>query len=222
MIDFQPSPTPVFTPVFVPPEDAAAQAKPEKVHPGATRRWFTKVRILLPLGLIIVFAIIQVVHSEGEPGTSDTAMTHPQPSATSELQANAATVGIGTKVRDGTFEFVVTAVERPGRTFPGKLNTTLKAKGEFVIVRVNVTNVGNEPKRVDCACQYLLNDRGQAVEPSSAILYTKEALKFVQLIHPGITLEHSPVVFDVVPGTKIASIELHGSPTSPGVQVKLS
>lgn len=218
MIDFQTSPTPLFTS----PEDAAAQARPEKVHPKATRRWFTKVRIIVPLALIIVFAIIQVVHGEGEPGASDTAMTQLRPSATGELQANGATAGIGTKVRDGTFEFVVTGVERPGRTFPGKLNTTLTAKGEFVIVRVNVTNVGNEPKRVDCACQYLLNDKGQAVEPSSAILYTREALKFVQLIHPGITLEHSPVIFDVVPGTKIASIELHGSPTSPGVRVKLS
>jgi hypothetical protein len=49
---------------------------------------------------------------------------------------------IGTKVRDGKFEFVVAGVEHPGKTFPGKLQTRLTARGEFVIVRVNVTNIG--------------------------------------------------------------------------------
>lgn len=215
MIDFQTSPTPVFTPVIAPPEDAAPHARPKKAHPGATRRWSTKVRIIL-LALIIVFAIIQVVHGERDPGLSDTAVSQRQGAP------NEAGPGIGTKLGDGMFEFVVTGVARPGRTFPGKLNTTLTARGEFVIVLVNVTNVGTAAQRLDWASQYLLNDKGQAIEPSSAVLYTRDALKFVQLIHPGITLEDTPLVFDVAPGTKIAVIELHGSPTSPGVQVRLS
>lgn len=129
---------------------------------------------------------------------------------------------IGTKVRDGEFEFVVTGVERPAKTFPGKLQTTVTAQGEFVIVRVNVTNIGNEAQPLDCQCQYLLNDKGQGFQPSSAILYTKGALQFVQLIKPGKTVRGTPVVFDVAPGTKIVNIELHDSPVSQGVKVKLS
>jgi hypothetical protein len=129
--------------------------------------------------------------------------------------------GIGTKVRDGEFEFIVTGVEHPGKTFPGKLRTTLRAQGEFVVVLVDVTNVGHEAQPLDSESQFLLNDKGQTFEPSPAILYTKDALKFVHLINPGNAVKGATVVFDVAPGTKIVTIALHNSPISPGVKVKL-
>lgn len=227
MTDQQTTPAPWFTS----PQDAKAQANAEKAYRKATRPWFRKKRFLiLPLALIGLIVTIQAANGGGVAGLFNTAESCSQPTVTSALKAKAVAVGVGravgvgvgTNVRDGNFEFVVTGVERPGKTYPGKLQTTLTARGEFVIVRVNVTNIGKQEQGLDSQSQFLFNDKGQTIEPSSAILYTKDALKFVQLIEPNNTVKGAPVVFDVAPGTKIVNIELHDSPCSQGVKVKLS
>jgi len=127
-------------------------------------------------------------------------------------------------VRDGKFEFVVTGVEHPGKTLAGKAGETLTAKGEFVVVRVNVTNIGDQTRTPNCTCQILFNDKGQKFEPSSAILSLKDSSKFFFKKHqpPANTVTGAPLLFDVAPGTKVASIELHDSILSDGVKVKLS
>src|SRR6478609_8206971 len=61
------------------------------------------------------------------------------------LTAAPAEAGIGTAVRNGKFEFVVTSVE-PGTAEIGKAPISTKAQGEFVLVNVSVTNIGNEPQ----------------------------------------------------------------------------
>ena len=63
---------------------------------------------------------------------------------------------------------------------------------------------------------------GQMFKPSSSILRTKEALKFVQLITPGNTVNGVLMLFDVAPGTNVVNIQLHDSPVSSGVNVKLA
>jgi hypothetical protein len=141
---------------------------------------------------------------------------------TSPPTAQAVAADIGTKVRDGTFEFVVTGVERPGKTLAGKVGSTLTAQGEFVIVRVDVTNISSKEQRLGCSCQFLFSDKGRQFTPSPAVLSTKDALKYVQWINPGATVKDASMLFDVTPGTKAANIELHDSPSSRGVMVKLS
>ena len=194
-------------PELTSPKDAKAHAKAEKAYRKASCPWFKKKRFFLPLALIVLMVIIQVANGRGDTENSETAKSDSQPTVAGAPKAEAVATDIGTKVRDGEFEFVVTGVEHPGKTFPGKLQTTVTAQGEFVIVRVNVTNIGNEAQPLDCQCQYLLNDKGQAFQPSSAILYTKDALKVVQLIKPGKTVKGAPVVFDAAPGAKIVYIE---------------
>jgi hypothetical protein len=207
-------------------EDAAAQngaqpdaqATAEKAPHGATRPWFKKKILSVPLALLIVviLAVVAVVavvavNARSDPGT-----------VTSPPKAAAVAPDIGTKVRDGAFEFLVTGVEHPGTTFEGKVGKILSAQGEFVIVRVDVTNVGKSAQRLSCSCQFLFNDKGQEFAPSPAILSTKDALKYVRWINPGDTVKDASVLFDVARGTKVLKIELHDSPSSPGVTVKLS
>ena len=194
----------------------------EKAHRNATRPWFKKTGFILPLSLVLFLVIVVAVNATGDRGTAIPATGDSLSKVESAPQVEAPVAGIGRKVRDGAFEFVVTGVERPGKTYPGKLQTTLTARGEFVIVRVNVTNIGKQEQGLDSQSQFLSNDKGQTIEPSSAILYTKDALKFVQLIEPGSTVKGAPVVFDVAPGTKIVNVELHDAPCSQGAKVKLS
>jgi len=209
-------------PELAAPNGATSQVDLEMAYDKATRPWFKKKRLVLPLSLMLLVVIIAAVNAGGERGSSSSTAGSSQSEVEGTPQADKVVAGIGTKVRDGKFEFVVTGVERPGKTYPGKLQTTLTARGEFVIVRVNVTNIGKQEQGLDSQSQFLSNDKGQTIEPSSAILYTKDALKFVQLIEPGSTVKGAPVVFDVAPGTKIVNVELHDAPCSQGAKVKLS
>jgi hypothetical protein len=188
-----------------------AQATAEKARRKATRPWFKKKRFDLPLAVIAIISVILAVNTRSNTGA-----------VTSPPKAKAMAAEIGTTVRDGSFEFVVTGVERPGKSFDGKYGKTLMALGEFVIVRVNVTNVGDKDKRLGCSCQFLFNEKGQKLSPSPEILSTKDALKYVEWISPGDTVTGASVLFDVVPGTKALNIELHDSASSQGVKVDLS
>lgn len=188
----------------------------------STRPWFKKKRVILLLAPIVAMGIIQADNSGGgDTGTFSTAEGCTQ-MVMGASRAEAVAAGIGTKVRDGKFEFVVAGVEHPGKIFPGKLRTLLTARGEFVIVRVDVTNIGDKAKSLDFNSQFLLSDKGQTLQPSSATLLTGEALEFVHQINPGNTLKGAPVLFDVAPGTKIVNVELHDASCSQGVKVRLS
>lgn len=209
-------------PELAAPNDGTSQASSEKAYRKATRPWFKKKRFVLPLSLMLLIVIIASVNAGGDRGGSSSTTGSSQSEVGTTPQVETVAAGIGTKVRDGKFEFVVTAVERPGKTLVGKLDELLTAHGEFVIVRVNVTNIGNKAQSPDCSCQLLFNDEGREFEPSPAILSTKGALKFVRQINPGDTVKDILVLFDVAPGTKVVDIELHDSPFSTGAKVKLS
>jgi Domain of unknown function (DUF4352) len=203
-------------PEFTHSEDPAVRAKREQTRRKTPVPWFKKKLFILSLALVaLMMMILWAANRRGDIGTSNS-----QPTVSSAAKSQV--VGMGTKVRDGKFEFIVTGVESPGKTLAGKTGKTLTAQGEFVIVRVNVTNIGKEALTPNCACQLLSDSTGQKFKPSSAILSTKEALKFVQLIEPGQTVKGVLVLFDVAPGTKVVNIELHDTPLSPGVKVKLS
>jgi Domain of unknown function (DUF4352) len=202
-------------PEFTPSEDPAVRAQGEQSRRKTPVPWFKKKLFILSLALVVLTMLLWAANRGGNLGTSNS-----QPTVSSAAKAQA--VDMGTKVRDGKFEFIVTGVERPGKTLAGKTGKTLTARGEFVIVRVNVTNIGKEAQTPDCSCQLLSDNTGQKFRPSSAILSTKEALKFVQLIEPGETVKGVFVLFDVAPGTKVVNIELHDTALSPGVKVKLS
>jgi hypothetical protein len=129
---------------------------------------------------------------------------------------------MGRTFRDGTFAFVVTSMQRPGRTLANRSGTQQTAQGEFVIVQVNVTNVGGKARTLSPTDQFVISDTGQRFAPSPAITSLKDADRiFLTTINPGSTVIGAPLLFDVPHGTRIASIELHGSTSSAGVQVTL-
>lgn len=189
------------SPGFTSRKEARAHAAAEEAYRRATRPWFKKERFILPLAVILLVVIIMASVGGRDTGTA----------------------GIGKSVRDGEFAFVVTSMQRPGRTLTDRSGTTETAQGEFVIVRVNVTNVGSKAKTLAATSQFLVNDKGQRFAPSSAITSLQGAdLIFLKNINPGNTVTGAPILFDVAPGTTIASIELHDSMSSTGVKVKLS
>jgi hypothetical protein len=206
-------------PDFASSKPAQAQAKTDTAQGRSINAWYKKKRFMVPSALTVLLVIILAASGGLGSDILNIAKSDPQPTAT--RAATPVAPGIGTTAVDGDFSFVVTGVDRPGKTMPGKNHTTLTAKGEFIIVRVNVTNTGAAAADLDCQCQVLFNDKGTKYPTSPAILSTKDALKFVELIEPGITVKGAVMLFDVAPGTKLGSIELHHSRLTQGVMVPL-
>ena len=155
----------------------------------------------------------------------DPAPTQPADTAPAEEEPTQAEpepeAGIGDTVHDGQFDFVVTEVEPPVETV-GEDILAEEAQGQFVIVRVTVTNVGDEARTLDASSQYLYDAEGRKYETSSAIFTLPDADKvFLENINPGNTIEDAPLLFDVPDGFVPASVELHDSPFSGGVTVAL-
>ena len=68
---------------------------------------------------MLLTVVIAAVNLSGNMRTASSTTASSRAEVADATQARAGVAGIGTKVRDGTFEFVVTAVERPGKTLVG-------------------------------------------------------------------------------------------------------
>jgi len=128
---------------------------------------------------------------------------------------------IGTAVRDGKFEFTVTKVQ-PGVAKVGDSFLEQKAQGQFVLVHVTVTNIGDEAQYFSDSEQKVKDVQGrQFSADTSAAIHIKGNDVFLNEINPGNTVK-GVLVYDMPKGAKPASIELHDSPFSGGVTVRLA
>jgi hypothetical protein len=120
---------------------------------------------------------------------------------------------IGQKVRDGTFDFTVTEVNR-SRTFRDQ-----QAEGVYVIVALTVMNIGVEPVMFQWSAQQLRDSIARQYSP----IFMVPSLfgNVVNAIDPG---QEVPIKlpFDVPPGTKPTQIVLHEARSSDGAPVNLT
>ena len=200
------------------PQEAKAQAKAAKAYAKATRPLYKKKRVIIPAVLAAIIMITVAMNAGGDspaPAPAAGAPAAEAPAAKNEAPA------IGVPVRDGKFEFTVTRVENVGTTV-GEDFLAETAQGEFVIVYVNVANIGDEGQTLESSSQKLFDAQGRSFEPSSAMFSLPNADKvFLENINPGNTITDSPLLFDVAPGTELDKIELHDSMFSDGVTVEL-
>src|SRR5450631_349417 len=162
MTEHQTTPPPGIPPPQGPPPPAAPQA----VSPDATRPWYARKRIAFPSAVLLVFVIIMLTTGGNDPGMFD------RTRSAAELRANLAssvpTGARGQYVRDGKFAFTVTSLERPGKTIISHPGTIETAQGVFVVVRVNVTNIGYDPRTLTATDQFLVSDKGERFATSAA------------------------------------------------------
>jgi hypothetical protein len=120
------------------------------------------------------------------------------------------TAAKGEPVSDGQLRFVVTDFHNARPVDPPPI-------GEYVIAVVTVTNTGNEPllaqnqKVIDVASR-------KCAAADMAADESHYQLTPVLTMNPGLTLTVR-MRFDVPNGTKLMTIELHESASSPGVKV---
>ncbi|MEU6712348.1 DUF4352 domain-containing protein [Nonomuraea sp. NPDC046802] len=126
---------------------------------------------------------------------------------------------IGSKVRDGKFEFTVTKMERQARVGNDLLGT--EAQGVFLLVHVTVENIGDEAQAFTSAAQKLHADGKEYEADSGAAIYLKNSKSLYEKINPGNSVQ-GVVLFDIPKDLKPETIELHDSIFSDGVRVSLS
>lgn len=210
---------------------------PAPPAPTKERSWFARHKILTAFLAIVLLALLGKAIGGDTTGTStvgsgETAEVTP---AAGETSANAGTKAtkseapkapagprIGTKVRDGKFEFVITGVKEGG-TQIGDSSFGEKAQGVFQLVDVTVTNIGDEPQTMFDSNQKVKDAQGREFSPNSmaAIQLDDDGNTiWLQEINPGNTVQGT-LVYDMPKGSKPVSIELHYSMFSGGVEVSL-
>lgn len=218
------------------PQGYLAQGAQPGVPTPPRKSWFARHKILTGLGVVVLLAIIGAAlggGGEDEPtppaavapapdAPSDDAPAEPAPEAPAAEPApeEPAAPGVGTPVRDGKFEFTVTSVET-GVATVGDEFLNQQAQGQYVLVHMTVTNIGTEAQMFDGSSQELTDTAGRTHSAdTSAAIYLGDANSFLTDINPGNSVEGT-VVFDVPADAVPATIELHDSMFSGGVEVAL-
>jgi hypothetical protein len=217
-------PPPYGPPPYGPPPFGPPPQGPEE-KPFWKRTW---VRVVTA---IFVVAVISSAMSDGQdepaPTASDAAdasaaAVEPvdEPAPTEKASPETVNPRIGQPAADGDFSFVVSGVEC-GLTEIGGEYFGTEAQGQFCVVSLSVTNIGDSAQTFDGDYATLFNTEGQEFSADTGAAFSLEdSSSFYEDINPGNTL-NSKIVFDVPAGATLTHIELHDSMFSGGVTVSL-
>jgi hypothetical protein len=176
-----------------PPATIDVQPRPRK------RRWYTRKRLLIPLGLL---ACVVLLSDRGQ-GTAPP-RTGPQ---------------LGQPVRDGNLEFVVSQV-RCGVSEVGGGLAKRTADGQYCLADVQVTNVKNDARTLYEPFQKLVDSAGHkhSADITMRVVFRDQTLW--DTVEPGQRVSGT-MVFDIPLDATAQSLELHDGIASGGVTVRL-
>jgi hypothetical protein len=164
----------------------------------------------IALAVVVAFVVVFM--------NMDRSVTH-SASASPAAPAAAPSAAIGEQVRDGSLTYLVTGIDTASvladADYPGSLNK--RAHGEFLIVNLTVTNVGNTDVTYYSTFNKLTATGRSYENDEEAWVY---AGNLITGLAPGDSLD-TAAVFDVPVGTVPESIELHDAMGSHGAVVKL-
>lgn len=185
-----------------------------------------KKSAVVAVAAVAIFATLGEASSSGDSEASEETTSQDDSSSESDEEvteeAPSSEFGIGDPARDGKFEFVVSGaecgVEEIGDEF---LNET--AQGQFCLVTMTVTNIGDEAQLFDAGSQKGVTNTGATVDAdSTASLYANDGgVSFLEEINPGNSIRDVVVVYDIAPDQTLDAVELYDSIFSGGVTVSL-
>lgn len=161
--------------------------------------------------------------SSSDPGPS---LTLPSETAdgrqeTTSPPSETRAAGIGAPVRDGKFEFTVSKVRCGVPSVGGEYGQ--KADGQFCLVSLKVENIGDESQLLNASSQYAYDATGRKLDADAAAgIYANPGSggAFLNEINPG-NAAVAILVFDIPRTAKLVRLELHDSPFSGGVEVRV-
>lgn len=166
------------------------------------------------IALVVIMVVIVIAVAASHSGSGSNGGSTPA-SAAGKL---------GSKVRDGKFQFVVTRVTRVknvGDTAQGLGDT---AQGEYTVLHVTVTNIGNQAQTLDDSAQYVYDGKNRQFSASSSADIDGNGGNgggvFLNQINPGDSV-HGKFYFDLPKGDTAVTAQLHDPTFSGGVTVNL-
>lgn len=177
--------------------------------------------VLLGIGtFIVVIVAVSAALNHGS-STPDAASS---PGAAAATPAAAKAAGLGTPVRDGKFQFTVTAVTQAKSVGDTADDLGDTAQGEYTILHVTVTNIGDQAQTLDDGSQYVYDASGRQYDASSDadidLNNPDSGGVFLNDINPGNTVQ-GELAFDMPAGVRAVKAQLHDSAFSEGVTVTL-
>jgi hypothetical protein len=167
----------------------------------------------------VVVAIVIIVVSMNSGGGS--AGPNAGPSAGSGSGTTVA--AMNTPVRDGKFQFTITSISKTKAVGDTQDGLGATAQGEYVILNLTVTNIGNEAQTLDDSSQYVYDGQGRKYSADgTADIWMANGTSnvWLQSINPGNTMT-GQMAFDM-PATAVPTkAELHDSMLSGGVTIAL-
>ncbi|WP_280206344.1 DUF4352 domain-containing protein [Nocardia cyriacigeorgica] len=196
--------------------------------PPPKKKSNTLVIVLVVIGAVIVLCgfggcVAALSSDDSDDTTSTTTITAPAPGEPSPAAEppKSDIAPAGSAVRDGKFEFVVTAVDAPVKTVGDNPYLQKTAQGEYILVHINVTNISDQPQTYFADNQKLIDSQGRKFgNDTMAAINVNPETSIGSPINPGNTLPVT-IAFDVPPGTVPAALELHDSMFSGGAKVSL-
>jgi hypothetical protein len=200
-------------------KEAKAQAAAAQAYSKSQRSWPVRHKFLTGLGGLGVVVVVIVATQSGGGSDTPTTASGGDKAAVADAPAAAKMAGLNAAVKDGKFEFTVKSM-KCGVKSVGADVIAEKAQGQFCLVKMNVSNIGDEAQMLDGSSQYAFDAAGKKYSSSTAAaIVLTDAGTFLQEINPGNAVDGT-VVFDVPKNVKIVKVELHDSPFSDGVAVK--
>jgi hypothetical protein len=180
-------------------EPAAPERTPDLPPRRRTKRWWARKRLLVPLTLLAVIVLL-----------SNRADSIPPSQAGS---------GLGTPVRDGNLEFVVSRV-RCGVSQVGSGLLTRTAGGQYCLADVRATNVKRDARTLYEPFQKLVDSAGHkhSADLTMRVVFRDQTLW--DKIEPGQQVSGT-MVFDIPRDVTARALELHDGIASGGVTVRL-
>jgi hypothetical protein len=201
-------------------ENYAPLAAPTGIGKPGKRGMSRGMKIGLGVGAAVLALIALGSFGSSEKSTatnsssSSPTSSFPEKTTSTPVQpASEVAAPAGSTVRDGKFEFQVLGVERSA-TKEGMFNPE-QAKGEFFIVHLRVTNIGDDARSFSASSQHLIIN-GNKYDATSLI----SDENWMEDINPGLGIEAS-VTFDIPPGATPEAIECHDSMFSGGALLAL-
>ncbi|HEX5017660.1 MAG TPA: DUF4352 domain-containing protein [Actinomycetes bacterium] len=126
----------------------------------------------------------------------------------------------GAEIRDGKFEFDVKSMECGLKQVSSGFSKE-KAKGQFCVVTMTVSNIGDESQMFSDSDQYAYNAEGArySADTGAGLALNKGDKGFLPEINPGNSINNVKVVYDIPADQEIVELELHDSFLSDGIRI---
>ena len=159
------------------------------------KNWFVRHKIWTGILVVVGLIIIASAASNSNTNSNNSSGSNNQSSSNNKQQT--ALAKIGQPAKDGKFEFTVSSIEC-GKPNVGSDYLTKTAQGQYCLLHVKVTNIGNEKQSLFSSNQKLLDasNKQYSADDVATTYAAPQGSTWYSDVNPGNSVEGA-IVFDL-------------------------